>query len=243
MSIKKIALVTGIRKGIGKAIASILIKNNIFVLGTTTKRNHLNKIDIFLNKKGKGFILDVSDIASIKETLKNIYLQFNSIDILVNNAGINCDRLLIRMQEIEWKKVIDINLSSAFYLCKLVIPRMIKKRSGRIIFIGSIVGSMGNIGQVNYAASKSGLIGFTKSLSREVASRGITVNIVSPGFIETSMTDNLSENKRKEILLQIPMKRFGKAYEVANIVEFLASEKAEYITGETIHVNGGLYMI
>ncbi|EKT63969.1 3-oxoacyl-ACP reductase FabG [Providencia burhodogranariea] len=239
----KIALVTGASRGIGKAIALTLIARGATVIGTATSETGAEAISAYLDGKGKGFALNVTDPASIDETLNNIRQQFGEIDILVNNAGITRDNLLMRMKEDEWQDIIDTNLSSVYRLSKAVLRAMMKKRCGRIISIGSVVGVMGNAGQANYAAAKAGLIGFSKSLAREVASRGITVNVVAPGFIETDMTKALTDEQRAGILSQVPADRLGDAQEIASAVAFLASDEAGYITGETLHVNGGMYMI
>lgn len=239
----KIALVTGASRGIGKAIALTLAARGATVIGTATSESGAEAISAYLDGKGKGFALNVTDPASIDETLNNIRQQFGEIDILVNNAGITRDNLLMRMKEDEWQDIIDTNLSSVYRLSKSVLRAMMKKRCGRIISIASVVGVMGNAGQANYAAAKAGLIGFSKSLAREVASRGITVNVVAPGFIETDMTKALTDEQRAGILSQVPADRLGDAQEIASAVAFLASNEAGYITGETLHVNGGMYMI
>ncbi|CAL1329269.1 3-oxoacyl-ACP reductase FabG [Candidatus Providencia siddallii] len=239
---KKIALVTGASRGIGKAIALKLMKLGIIVVGTSTNKIGAETISIFLKEKGKGLILNVTESISIKNTLTKIRETFGEIDILINNAGITHDNLLIRMKEYEWYDVINTNLSSVFHLSKSVLRSMLKKRYGRIISISSVVGIIGNIGQTNYAAAKAGLIGFTKSLSQEVSSRGITVNVVAPGFIETDMTKTLSDLQKSNILSKIPINRLGYTNEIANAVAFLVSDEAAYITGETLHVNGGMYM-
>ncbi|WMY94713.1 MAG: 3-oxoacyl-ACP reductase FabG [Arsenophonus sp.] len=239
----KIALVTGASRGIGRIIAELLIQNGARVIGTSTKKTGSALINSYLGKKGKGYILDVTNDKCIHTTLSNIYEEFGKIDILINNAGIRSDNLLIKMKEEDWNKVIHTNLTAIFSLSKAIIRSMIKKRYGRIISIGSVVGTMGNIGQVNYAAAKAGIIAFSKSLAREVASRGITVNVVSPGFVETDMTKALTDKQRKEILANVPVGRFADPKEIANAVIFLASDKAAYITGETLHINGGMYMI
>lgn len=239
----KIALVTGASRGIGKAIALTLAARGASVIGTATSESGAEAISAYLDGKGKGFALNVTDPASIDETLNNIRQQFGEIDILVNNAGITRDNLLMRMKEDEWQDIIDTNLSSVYRLSKSVLRAMMKKRCGRIISIASVVGVMGNAGQANYAAAKAGLIGFSKSLAREVASRGITVNVVAPGFIETDMTKALTDEQRAGILSQVPADRLGDAQEIASAVAFLASNEAGYITGETLHVNGGMYMI
>ncbi|MEG7502334.1 3-oxoacyl-ACP reductase FabG [Providencia stuartii] len=239
----KIALVTGASRGIGKAIALTLAARGATVIGTATSEKGAEAISAYLDGKGKGFALNVTDPASIDETLNNIRQQFGEIDILVNNAGITRDNLLMRMKDDEWQDIIDTNLSSVYRLSKAVLRAMMKKRCGRIISIASVVGVMGNAGQANYAAAKAVLIGFSKSLAREVASRGITVNVVAPGFIETDMTKALTDEQRAGILSQVPADRLGDAQEIASAVAFLASDEAGYITGETLHVNGGMYMI
>jgi 3-oxoacyl-[acyl-carrier protein] reductase len=239
----KIALVTGASRGIGRAIAENLVARGARVIGTATSDKGAADISAYLGENGKGYNLNVVDQASIDAVLSAIRAEFGEIDILVNNAGITRDNLLMRMKDDEWQDILDTNLTSVFRLSKAVLRAMMKKRCGRIITIGSVVGTMGNAGQANYAAAKAGLIGFSKSLAREVASRGITVNVVAPGFIETDMTRSLTEEQRKDILAQVPANRLGEAKEIANAVAFLASDEASYITGETLHVNGGMYMI
>ena len=239
---KKTALVTGANQGLGKEIAIKLSQKGIQVIGTSTTVDGVKTINKYLKKNGFGFILDLKDTDSILEKMKEIYKKKYSIDILINNAGITSDNLLVYMNNKEWENVIKINLTSVFYMSKSVIRSMIKKRYGRIVTIGSVIGYLGNQGQINYSASKSGLIGFHKSLALEVAQKGITVNIVSPGFIKTNLTKNLNCFQYKKHLSKIPMKRIGTAEEIANAVIFLSSEKASYITGQTIHVNGGMYM-
>ncbi|QJC28050.1 3-oxoacyl-[acyl-carrier-protein] reductase [Enterobacteriaceae endosymbiont of Plateumaris braccata] len=239
----KLALVTGASRGIGYYISNTLAHYGAKVIGTSKSINGVKIINKYLDKKGIGLILDlISNTVSVKNFLNDIRHKFGNIDILVNNAGIISDSLLINMKDSEWNNVLMTNLTSVFKLSQEVIRYMLKKSFGRIISIGSIIGSIGNIGQVNYAASKSGLIGFSKSLALEVAHKGVTVNIISPGFIETDMTCKLSKHTKNHILSKIPFKRFGTPQEIANVVAFLASDKASYITGETIHVNGGLYM-
>ncbi|EPP3373272.1 3-oxoacyl-ACP reductase FabG [Proteus mirabilis] len=239
----KIALVTGASRGIGRAIAEKLIACGAIVIGTATSENGAKAISEYLGNKGKGFVLNVTETDSIEKFLADVRAEFGEIDILVNNAGITRDNLLMRMKDDEWQDIIDTNLSSVFRLSKAVMRAMMKKRYGRIITIGSVVGTMGNAGQANYAAAKAGVIGFSKSLAREVASRGITVNVVAPGFIETDMTRALTEDQRAGILSQVPANRLGDAKEIASAVAFLASDEAGYITGETLHVNGGMYMV
>lgn len=239
----KIALVTGASRGIGRAIAETLVARGAKVIGTATSDKGAAEISAYLGASGKGMTLNVTDSASIDAVLTAIRAEFGEIDILVNNAGITRDNLLMRMKDDEWQDILDTNLTSVFRLSKAVMRAMMKKRCGRIITIGSVVGTMGNAGQANYAAAKAGLIGFSKSLAREVASRGITVNVVAPGFIETDMTRALTEEQRAGILAEIPAARLGEAKEIASAVAFLASDEAGYITGETLHVNGGMYMI
>ncbi|WP_342221811.1 3-oxoacyl-ACP reductase FabG [Candidatus Fukatsuia endosymbiont of Tuberolachnus salignus] len=242
----KIALVTGASRGIGRAVAQLLAERGARVFGTATSKKGVEDIDGYLGEKGKGFVLNVADPVSIDklmEGIKDIYGECGVIDILVNNAGITADNLLIRMKNEQWQNVLDTNLTSIFHLSRAVLKAMMKKRFGRIITIGSVVGTTGNAGQVNYAATKAGVVGFSKSLAREVATRGITVNVVAPGFIETDMTEVLTEEQREGILTQIPANRLGSAKEVASAVAFLASAEASYISGETLHVNGGMCMI
>lgn len=239
----KIVLVTGASRGIGRAIAESFVARGATVIGTATSDSGADAISSYLGTHGKGFKLDVVDAQSIDSVLGAIREQFGEIDILVNNAGITRDNLLMRMKDDEWQDILNTNLTSVFRLSKAVMRAMMKKRFGRIVTIGSVVGTMGNAGQANYAAAKAGLIGFSKSLAREVASRGITVNVVAPGFIETDMTRALTEEQRAGILTQVPANRLGDAKEIANAVAFLASDEAGYITGETLHVNGGMYMI
>lgn len=239
----KIVLVTGASRGIGRAIAELLVERGAKVIGTATTEGGAEAISRYLGKNGKGYQLNVVDAQSIDSVLTSIREEFGEIDILVNNAGITRDNLLMRMKDDEWQDILDTNLTSIFRLSKAVMRAMMKRRFGRIISIGSVVGTMGNAGQANYAAAKAGLIGFSKSLAREVASRGITVNVVAPGFIETDMTRALTEDQRAGILAQVPASRLGDAKEIASAVAFLASDEAGYITGETLHVNGGMYMI
>ncbi len=198
-------------------------------------------ISAYLGEKGKGLVLNVSDLASIETTLEKIKADFGEIDILVNNAGITRDNLLMRMKDEEWFDIMQTNLTSVYHLSKAMLRSMMKKRFGRIITIGSVVGSIGNPGQTNYCAAKAGLIGFSKALAKEVASRGITVNVVAPGFIATDMTDVLTEEQKAGILSQVPAGRLGDPKDIAKAVAFLASDDAGYITGTTLHVNGGMY--
>ncbi|XAG08855.1 3-oxoacyl-ACP reductase FabG [Vibrio metschnikovii] len=239
----KVALVTGASRGIGRSIAEVLVARGATVIGTATSDSGADAISTYLGEKGKGFALSVTDPASIESVLKAINEQFGSIDILVNNAGITRDNLLMRMKDEEWMDILDTNLTSIFRLSKAVLRGMMKKRHGRIINVGSVVGTMGNAGQTNYAAAKAGVIGFTKSMAREVASRGVTVNTVAPGFIATDMTKALNDEQRAATLAQVPAGRLGEPHEIASAVAFLASNEAAYITGETLHVNGGMYMV
>ncbi|UVK78780.1 MAG: 3-oxoacyl-[acyl-carrier-protein] reductase FabG [Sodalis sp. Ffu] len=238
----KIVLVTGANRGIGRAIAEMLMARGATIVGTATSERGAATISVYLGNSGKGMQLNISNQDSIEIFLKKMRAEFGDADILVNNAGITRDNLLIRMNENEWQSILDTNLTSVYRMSKAVIRAMIKKRYGRIITIGSVVGSMGNAGQTNYAAAKAGLIGFSKSLACEVASRGITVNVVAPGFIATDMTEALMDKDRTDILSQIPANRLGDPKEIASAVVFFASDEASYITGETIHVNGGMYM-
>ncbi len=238
----KIALVTGATRGIGRAVAEELVSKGAFVIGTATSEKGAESISAYLGEKGKGLVLNVADQASIDAVLERIKQEFGDIDILVNNAGITRDNLLMRMKDEEWFDILQTNLSSVYHLSKAMLRTMMKKRFGRIINIGSVVGSMGNAGQTNYCAAKAGLIGFSKALAKEVASRGITVNVVAPGFIATDMTDVLSEELKNNLLTQIPAGRLGEPKDIAKAVAFLASEDASYINGTTLHVNGGMYM-
>ncbi|UPQ89247.1 3-oxoacyl-ACP reductase FabG [Vibrio sinaloensis] len=239
----KIALVTGASRGIGRAIAELLVERGATVIGTATSESGAAAISEYLGDNGKGLALNVTDVESIEATLKTINEEFGVIDILVNNAGITRDNLLMRMKDSEWDDIIDTNLTPIFRMSKAVLRGMMKKRAGRIINVGSVVGTMGNAGQANYAAAKAGVIGFTKSMAREVASRGVTVNTVAPGFIETDMTKALNEEQRAATLANVPSGRLGDPREIASAVVFLASPEAAYITGETLHVNGGMYMV
>ena len=241
----QIALVTGASRGIGQAIAKGLGTAGATVIGTATSQSGADSISQFLadnSLKGKGLVLNVSDKDSVADCIKQVGDEFGAPDILVNNAGITKDTLLMAMKDEQWDSVIDTNLSSIFRMSKAVIRGMMKKRNGRIISISSVVGASGNPGQTNYAATKAGLVGFSKSLAREIGSRNITVNAVAPGFIDTDMTRELDEKQKTALLGQIPLGRLGSADEIAATVVFLASPAAAYITGETIHVNGGMYM-
>ena len=239
---KKVALVTGASRGIGRAIAEKLVEDGFFVVGTATSDKGGDAISAYLAEGGKGMKLNVAEPDSIAEVLKAIVDEYGVPAVLVNNAGITRDNLLLRMKEDEWDDIINTNLTSIFRMSKAVLRGMMKARAGRIINIASVVGSTGNAGQANYAAAKAGMIGFTKSMAKEVGSRGITVNSVAPGFIDTDMTSELSDEIKTALLAGIPLARLGDAKEIANAVAFLASEGASYITGETLHVNGGLFM-
>ena len=243
---EKIVLVTGASRGIGKAIALTLGSSGATVIGTATSKagaDNISKMLVDNQISGKGIVLDVKDNDQISSLGEDIKKDFESIDILVNNAGITRDNILLRMKEDEWEDIINTNLSSIYKMSKSVLRGMIKQRSGRIISITSVVGAMGNAGQSNYAAAKAGMIGFTKSLAREVGVRGITVNAIAPGFIQTDMTDSLPDDQKEALASQIPMGRLGTADEIAQAVLFLAGDGSSYITGQTLHVNGGMYTV
>jgi 3-oxoacyl-[acyl-carrier-protein] reductase (EC 1.1.1.100) len=239
----KTALITGSNRGIGKAIAQKLAENGADIIITAPVKSDAesaaNEIKERYNVKTYAFELNLLDINSIEDTVKEIE-KTTTVDILVNNAGITKDNLFIRMKKEEWEDVIKVNFTSIFYITQPIVKQMIKKRWGRVINISSVVGIMGNAGQTNYSATKAALIGFTKSLAKEVGSRGITVNAVAPGFIDTPMTQGLPEDIKEAYKKQIPLGKFGSPEDVANAVLFLASEKASYITGEVINVNGGM---
>ncbi|WP_337056672.1 3-oxoacyl-ACP reductase FabG [Pseudomonas sp. USHLN015] len=241
----KVALVTGASRGIGQAIALELGRLGAVVIGTATTPGGAERIAEYLKEngvQGAGLVLDVSNDESVASTLEHIQQHLGQPLILVNNAGITRDNLMLRMKDDEWFDVINTNLNSLYRLSKAVLRGMTKARWGRIINIGSVVGAMGNAGQVNYAAAKAGLEGFGRALAREVGSRAITVNSVAPGFIDTDMTRELPEAQRDALLGQIPLGRLGQAEEIAKVVAFLASDSASYVTGATIPVNGGMYM-
>jgi 3-oxoacyl-[acyl-carrier protein] reductase len=241
----QIALVTGASRGIGAAIAQTLGQQGAVVIGTATSPSGAEKITSALKSAGItgiGVALDVNNAEQIELVLKEIAEQFGTVTILVNNAGITKDMLLMRMSDEDWDNVISTNLTSIYRMSKAVLRPMMKARTGRIISISSVVGHMGNAGQANYAAAKAGMSGFSKSLAVEVGSRGITVNCVAPGFIETDMTAELPEDIKNQMLARIPLNRLGQVNEIAATVAFLASPSAAYISGETIHVNGGMYM-
>jgi 3-oxoacyl-[acyl-carrier protein] reductase len=238
----QVALVTGASRGIGAAIADKLAANGARVYGTATSESGASVIN-GRNVKGlTGLVLNVNNVDEIGSVLSEIAAQGSVPTILVNNAGVTRDQLLMRMSEEDWETVLDTNLRSVYRLSKACLRGMMKARQGRIISISSVVGSMGNAGQANYAAAKAGMMGFSRSLAREVGSRGITVNVVAPGFIDTDMTRELNEAQREAMLKDIPLNRLGEAVEIADAVSFLASASAAYITGQTIHVNGGMYV-
>ncbi len=241
----EIALVTGASRGIGSAIATALGGSGATVVGTATTEGGAEAIGKRLQEagiKGCGMMLDVADPASIESVMQSITEQYGAPSILVNNAGITRDNLAMRMKDEEWDLIIETNLTSIFRLSRACLRPMMKARKGRIINIGSVVGSTGNPGQINYAAAKAGMLGLSKSLAREVGSRGITVNTVAPGFIDTDMTKELPPEQKEALLKEIPMARLGQADEIAQAVLFLASTGSSYITGETLHVNGGMFM-
>ena len=241
----QIALVTGASRGIGRAIALALGAQNATVIGTATSQAGAEAISAALAENGitgTGMALDVSNPESVAACIKQVGDDFGAPDILVNNAGITRDTLLMTMKDEQWDEIVNTNLSSVYRMSKAVIRPMMKKRTGRIVNIASVVGATVNPGQTNYAASKAGMVGFAKSLAREIGSRGVTVNTVAPGFIDTDMTRDLPQEQRDALAAQIPLGRLGSAEEVAAAVVFLASPAAAYITGETIHVNGGMYM-
>ena len=241
----RVALVTGASRGIGKAILHALGKAGATVVGTATSESGAAAISQDLaaaGLKGEGMMLNVTDGAQVEAAIEKIIGSHGRIDILVNNAGITRDNLLMRMKDEEWADILDTNLSSVFRLSRAVLRPMMKARFGRIVSIASVVGTAGNAGQTNYSAAKAGMIGFSKSLAQEVGSRGITVNCVAPGFIDTDMTRALPEAARTKLLERIPLGKLGTAEDIANAVVFLASEGAGYVTGTTLHVNGGMYM-
>jgi 3-oxoacyl-[acyl-carrier protein] reductase len=239
---KQVALVTGASRGIGRAIAERLATDGFYVVGTATSDGGAEAISAYLGDNGTGLKLDVSNSESIAQVIKTITDTVGTPTVLVNNAGITRDNLLLRMKDDEWDDIINTNLTSVFRMSKAVLRGMMKAKTGRIINISSVVGATGNAGQANYAAAKAGMVGFSKSMAKEVGSRNITVNTVAPGFIDTDMTKELSEDIKTTLLASIPLARLGQAEEIAHAVSFLASAGAAYITGETLHVNGGMFM-
>ena len=241
----KVALVTGASRGIGRAIAEKLGASGAIVVGTATSEAGAEAISAYFavaGIKGSGRVLDVSNADSIAALLKSTTDEYGAVQLLVNNAGITRDNLLMRMKDDEWDDIINTNLSSVFRLSKACLRGMMKARHGRIISIASVVGATGNAGQCNYAAAKAGIVGFSKSLAREIGSRGITVNVVAPGFIDTDMTKALSDDQRNTMSSTIPLGQLGQPNDIANAVLFLASEMGDYVTGETLHINGGMHM-
>jgi 3-oxoacyl-[acyl-carrier protein] reductase len=241
--VKKVALVTGATRGIGRAIALLLANSGVVVIGTATSDAGATTISNYLKKfGGAGLVLNVTDKAGIDNVINDITVKYGDVNILINNAGITKDTLFLRMSEDDWDQVIDTNLKAVFLLSKAVIRGMTKQRFGRIVNISSVVGFMGNPGQVNYSSSKAGVVAFSKSLAKELGSRNITVNCVAPGFIETDMTEKLSTEVIDAYKKNIPLNRLGSVDDVANAVKFLVEDSGGYVTGSTIHVNGGLYM-
>ena len=241
MSIDRTALVTGASRGIGKSIAERLVDDGFFVVGTSTTDSGVENIQGWLGDRGIGLMMRVEDSALVEASVQRISKRCGDVSVLINNAGITRDSLLVRMKDDEWSDVIETNLAGTFRLCKSVLRSMIKARWGRIVNVGSVVGRMGNPGRTNYAASKAGIEGFTRALAQEVGSRGITANCVAPGFIDTDMTAALGDEQVDNLAATIPLGRIGSPRDVASAVSFLVSEDAGYITGETLHVNGGLY--
>lgn len=241
----QVTLVTGASRGIGRSIAESLGKAGAVVIGTATSEKGAEAITANFKEagvNGVGKMLNVTDLESIESVLKDITTEFGAITILVNNAGITRDNLMLRMKEEEWSDILSTNLTSVYRLSKACLKGMMKARHGRIISISSVVGATGNAGQANYAAAKAGVVGFSKSLAQEIGSRGITVNVVAPGFIDTDMTRELPEEQRKNLMSNIPLGKLGESEDIANAVLFLASDMGSYISGETLHVNGGMYM-
>ena len=238
----QVALVTGASRGIGAAIAAALGGAGATVIGTATSEAGATAIGDALGDQGRGMVLDIASEESVQAVIKDIQAAEGAVTILVNHAGITRDNLLLRMKAEEWDDVLSTNLSGVYRVSKACLRGMMKAKRGRMINIASVIGIMGNPGQANYAAAKAGIIGFSKSLAREVGSRNITINVVAPGFIDTDMTRVLAEEQRQAMLSQVPLGRLGEAQDIANSVVFLASDAAAYITGETLHVNGGMLM-
>jgi 3-oxoacyl-[acyl-carrier protein] reductase len=244
--IRKIALVTGASRGIGKAIAKQLANNDYYVIGTATTETGAAAINEYLKEvkgNGEGIVLNIKDSKAVESVMQNLSERQLAPEILINNAGMTADNLLLRMSDEEWDDVIDTNLTGAFRVTRACLKNMFRARWGRIVNIASVVGFTGNSGQVNYSATKAGVVAFSKSLAQEMASRGITVNVVAPGFIQTDMTDVLPDIVKEELMKRIPMKRLGQPEDIARAVAFLVSDDASYLTGQTLHVNGGMYMV
>lgn len=242
MQERKVALVTGASRGIGAAIAQQLIVDGFFVVGTATSESGAEKLSLSFAENGAGAVLDVRDLDAINSLVTDIEQKYGSVMVLVNNAGITKDNLLLRMSEDDWDDILNIHLKAVFRLSKRVLKGMTKARFGRIINISSVVAHFANPGQANYSAAKAGIEAFSRSLAKEMGSRQITVNSIAPGFIATEMTEQLSDEIRKKMSDQVALSRFGQPQDIANAVSFLASDKASYITGTVLHVNGGLYM-
>lgn len=240
---KKIAMVTGASRGIGEAIAKELALKGYYVIGTATSLTGAEKISAYLAGHGEGVVLDIKNSEAVDLLIQNLGDKNMAPAILVNNAGVTADNLLLRMTDKEWSEVIDTNLTGVFRLTRACLKNMFRARWGRIVNVSSVVGFTGNSGQVNYSATKAGVVAFARSLAQEMASRGITVNVVAPGFIQTDMTDVLPEMVKDELMKRIPMKRLGKPEDIAKAVAFLVSDDAAYLTGQTLHVNGGMYMV
>ncbi len=242
---QKVSIVTGASQGIGEAIARELGQEGATIILVDIQKEKLEEVAGRFQAEGlkaRPLVADVTDLTQVEGVVESVMKEYGRLDHLINNAGITRDTLLLRMKEEDWDLVLAVNLKGAFNFCRSAVKHMVAARSGRIVSLSSVVGLMGNFGQSNYAASKAGLIGFSKSLAREVAARGITVNCVAPGYIATSMTEKLSEEVKKAFLEIIPMKRFGRPEEIARVVKFLCSDEAAYITGQVISVNGGMYM-
>lgn len=240
---KKIVLITGASRGIGKAIAQELHSRGYFVIGTATSLAGAEQISEYLGEKGLGVVLNIREPEACEQLIERLTQENLVPEILINNAGVTADNLLLRMTDEEWLDVIETNLTGVFRMTRACLKNMFRARWGRIVNIASVVGATGNPGQVNYTSTKAGVVGFSKSLAQEMASRGITVNVVAPGFIDTDMTAVLPDMVKDELLKRIPMKRLGKPEDIAKAVAFFVSDDASYITGQTIHVNGGMYMV
>ena len=242
-TIKKIAMVTGASRGIGEAIAKELALKGYYVIGTATTTAGADKISSYLSDSGEGVVLDIKNSEAVDVLVQSLADKNMAPSILVNNAGVTADNLLLRMTDEEWSDVIDTNLTGVFRLTRACLKNMFRARWGRIVNVSSVVGFTGNSGQVNYSATKAGVVAFARSLAQEMASRGITANVVAPGFIQTDMTDVLPDMVKEELMKRIPMKRLGKPEDIAKAVAYLVSDDASYLTGQTLHVNGGMYMV